>query len=77
MHFLNEIAKHAFGDGKICNDTIFEGTDSGDIYVFKHGKTKSEPTKIEMDQPIKGPLTVINGCLYVNTGTTLFAISEK
>lgn len=59
-------------DGK-----IFIGTDSGDIYVFSFGKTKADPTKIEMEQPIKGPLMATNGCLYVNTGTTLFAIQGK
>ncbi|MSR30193.1 MAG: hypothetical protein EXR99_01685 [Gemmataceae bacterium] len=59
-------------DGK-----VFIGTDSGDIYIFKHGRKKAEPDKVEMEQPIKGPLVAANGALYINTGTALIAIAGK
>jgi hypothetical protein len=31
MHFLNKVLKHFFCDLKICNDTIFQRTDGGNI----------------------------------------------
>ncbi|MBJ7302951.1 MAG: PQQ-binding-like beta-propeller repeat protein [Gemmataceae bacterium] len=76
-HWDHDLRDGTWASPYYVDGKVFIGTDSGDLYVFKHGKTKAEPTKIEMDQPIKGPVTVINGCLYVNTGTTLFAISGK
>lgn len=57
-------------DGK-----VFIGTDSGDLYVFKAGKTLAEPKKIPLGLPIKVPPVACNGVLYVNNSANLFAIA--
>ncbi len=60
-----------YADGK-----IYMGTD-GDLRIFTHGKALKEPKKVAMEQPTKvGPIAV-NGVLYVNTGTHLYAIAPK
>jgi outer membrane protein assembly factor BamB len=59
-------------DGK-----VFLGTDGHALYVFKHGRTKPEPKKIDVGQPIKVPPIAAGGVLYVNSGSYLYAISAK
>jgi outer membrane protein assembly factor BamB len=56
---------------------VFLGTDGGDLYVFKAGKEKNEPTKINMEQALKVPPVAAGGVLYLTNGTTLFAIAAK
>ncbi len=56
-------------DGK-----VFIGTDSGDLYVFRHGRALAPPKKIPIGAPAKVPGVAVNGVLYVNSGNTLYAI---
>jgi outer membrane protein assembly factor BamB len=58
-------------DGK-----VYMGTD-GDLYVFQAGKEKPEKpqAQIDMGQGLKVPPVAVNGVLYVNTGTHLYAIA--
>ncbi len=56
-------------DGK-----IFMGTDQ-DLYLFEAGRKMVLLKKIDMGQAIKVPVVVANGVLYVNNGSTLFAIA--
>ncbi|MFM7149433.1 MAG: PQQ-binding-like beta-propeller repeat protein, partial [Gemmataceae bacterium] len=58
-------------DGK-----VMIGTDSGDVYIFKAGRTSGAVKKISFGSPIKVPPVVANGLLYVNTGSNLYAISQ-
>jgi outer membrane protein assembly factor BamB len=58
-------------DGK-----VYMGTD-GDLRIFTHGKALKEPKKVAMEQPTKVPPVAVNGVLYVNTGTHLYAIAPK
>jgi outer membrane protein assembly factor BamB len=58
-------------DGK-----VFVGTDAGDLYIFKAGRTFSEPKKISIGQPVKVPPVASGGVLYVNSGTNLYAIAR-
>jgi outer membrane protein assembly factor BamB len=58
-------------DGK-----VFLGT-AGDLHVFQAGKVLKELPKIDMETEIKVPPVAVNGVLYVNTGSKLFAIAPK
>jgi outer membrane protein assembly factor BamB len=59
-------------DGK-----VYIGTDSGDGYVFRAGSKLQPPRKVAMDKPIKVPPVAVNGVLYVNNDTNLYAIAPK
>ncbi len=71
QHDLNESTwcSPYYVDGK-----VFVGTDSGELYIFKAGRKKTEPKKITVGQPIKVPPVAANGVLYLNTQSYLFAI---
>jgi outer membrane protein assembly factor BamB len=56
-------------DGK-----VFMGTDSGKLYIFKHGKALVAPKALEIGPPVKVAPVVVNGVLYLNAGNTLYAI---
>jgi outer membrane protein assembly factor BamB len=59
-------------DGK-----IYLGTDDGEIHVFAVGKEKKLLASNGMDKPVKGPIVVAGGVVYVMTDSTLYAISGK
>jgi outer membrane protein assembly factor BamB len=59
-------------DGK-----VFLGTGNGYLCVFAHGKQLKEPTKIDLDDDLKLPPVAVNGVLYINTGSTLYAIAPR
>jgi outer membrane protein assembly factor BamB len=58
-------------DGK-----VYMGTDS-DLHIFAAGKELKEPKKIAISTGMKVPPVAVNGVLYVNTGTHLYAIAAK
>src|SRR5262249_40206477 len=57
-------------DGK-----VFLGTESGNLFVFKHGKEKKKLPDIDMMKTLQLPVVAVNDVLYVNTGAQLFAIA--
>lgn len=61
-----------YADGK-----IYLGTDDGDIQVFAAGKEKKQLATNAMERPIKGPIVVAGGVIYVMTDSTLYAIGGK
>jgi outer membrane protein assembly factor BamB len=61
-----------YADGK-----VFLGTSNGDLCVFPHGKQLKEPTKIDLENDLKLPPVAVNGVLYINTGSTLYAIAPR
>jgi outer membrane protein assembly factor BamB len=57
---------------------VFLGCESGDLFVFRHGKQLKPPKKIDLGNPLKlPPCVAVNGVLYVNNGTHLYAIAAK
>jgi outer membrane protein assembly factor BamB len=56
---------------------VYMGTDSGNLFVFPHGKELKKPEKIDVEQPLKVPPVAVNGVLYVNNGAMLYAIAAK
>jgi outer membrane protein assembly factor BamB len=59
-------------DGK-----IYMGTDSGNLLLFAAGKELKQPEKLDMEQGLKVPPIAVNGVLYVNNGSRLYAIAAK
>ena len=55
----------------------YMGTDDGTMYVFRHGKDKKKPAKIDVNEALLGPPVAVNGVLYVSNGYNLFAIAPK
>ena len=50
---------------------------NGEVQICAHGKEKKLLGKVDMGTPVKGPVVVANGVLYVMTGKQLFAIEQK
>jgi len=59
-------------DGK-----VYIGTDSGEVYVFQHGKDKKLLAKNDMEAPVLSTPIAVNGVLYVMTNSRLYAIAYK
>jgi outer membrane protein assembly factor BamB len=86
MHVLDaktgkKCAEHDFEESTWCSPyyvdgKVFVGTDSGDLNIFRAGKKPTFIRKISMGTtPLKVPVVVTKGVLYVNTGSFLYAIS--
>jgi outer membrane protein assembly factor BamB len=56
---------------------VYVGTEGGDLYVFTPGKELKEPKKITMEGALKLPPVAVDGLLYINTGTRLYAVAGK
>jgi outer membrane protein assembly factor BamB len=56
-------------DGK-----VYLGTDDGDVQVFAAGREKKPLATNGMERPVKGPIVVAGGVVYVMTDSTLYAI---
>jgi outer membrane protein assembly factor BamB len=61
-----------YADGK-----VFVGTNAGELLIYKAGRKLTAPKKITIGQPVKVPPVAVDGVLYVNGGTNLYAISAK
>jgi hypothetical protein len=58
-------------DGK-----VYLGNDAGDLYVFTAARMGAPPRRIHTGAPVKVPTVAANGVLYVNTGSTLYAVKK-
>ena len=73
--------EHDFTEDTWCSPyhvdgRIYLGTNAGDLYIFKAGKTYGPPKKVTIGQPVKVPVVAANGVLYINAGSTLYAIKK-
>ena len=59
-------------DGKVVL-----GLDVGDLLVFEHGKELKEPKRVAVGPPIKTPVRVVDGVMYLMTSSYLYAIEKK
>ncbi|OAI41862.1 hypothetical protein AYO40_02115 [Planctomycetaceae bacterium SCGC AG-212-D15] len=61
-----------YADGK-----VYLGTDDAEVHAFAAGKEKKLLATNDMERPVKGPVVVAGGVLYVMTDSVLYAISGK
>ena len=68
-------------DGTYELHQIVPENDSDDVKIFVVSTTTPKEKKllgkVDMGTPVKGPVVVANGVLYVMTGKQLFAIEQK
>ena len=76
-HWEHDLKDGTWNSPFVVDGRVLMGTDSGDLFVFQHGKEKKELTKIEMEQGLKAPPCVAGNVLYIHNGTTLFAIGAR
>ncbi len=65
-------ASPCYVDGK-----VYMGVDNGDLLVFAAGKEDKLLNTIDLMQSLKVAPVAANGVLYVNNGTTLYAIAPR
>jgi outer membrane protein assembly factor BamB len=61
-----------WADGK-----VYLGTDSGEVFVFAHGKQKKLLSTNDMKTPVRATPVAVGNVLYVMTENKLFAVSGK
>jgi outer membrane protein assembly factor BamB len=74
-----EIWKHdvlsaVWGSPMVADGKVYIGDEDGDIVVLAHGREKKVLAEINMGGPVYGTVTPVNGTLFVNTQSRLYAI---
>jgi outer membrane protein assembly factor BamB len=59
-----------------ADGAIYIGNEDGDVWIFAHGKTKSDPKRMVMESNIYSSLVFANHTLYVPTQDKLYAIQR-
>ncbi|HLW63673.1 MAG TPA: PQQ-binding-like beta-propeller repeat protein [Gemmataceae bacterium] len=77
LYWRHDLKSTIWGSTYWVDGKIYLATESGDVYVFAHGKEKKLINKVEMEEPIRSTPVVSNGVLYVMSELNLYAIQEK
>jgi outer membrane protein assembly factor BamB len=76
-YWVHDLKAAVWGSPYWVDGKVYMTTEDGDVWIFKHGRVKAEPRKIEMEQPIRSTPTVVEGVLYLMTESNLYAIASK
>jgi outer membrane protein assembly factor BamB len=74
-YWENDFQESTWCSPYVVDGKVFVGTDAGELYVFKHGKTKNKLKQITIGGTIKVPPVACNGVLFVNSSSNLYAIA--
>jgi len=77
LYWRHDLKGAIWGSTYWVDGLIYLCLEDGDLHVFKHGKVKQEPTKIEIGEPVRTTPVMANGVLYVMSESNLFAIRSK
>jgi outer membrane protein assembly factor BamB len=75
-HWMYDLEEGSWCSPYYVDGKVFFGTEAGELYVFKAGKTVNKPKQITIGPPVHVPPVACNGVLYVNSGTHLYAIGK-
>ena len=73
----HDLKSETWASPYLVDGKVYMGTVDGDMWVFKHGRQKPEPTKVDMGKPVKCTPVVADGVLYVLCESHLYAIAAK
>lgn len=73
-YWAHDLKDVVYGSPYWVDGKIYLGTESGDVCIFAHGKTKRLVATIEMDDMMQSSPTAANGVLFVMTKSKLYAI---
>jgi outer membrane protein assembly factor BamB len=76
-YWQHDLGGGAWGSPYYVDGKVYMGVDNADLFVFAAGKEDKQLSKIEMLQGLKVPPVAANGVLYINNGSTLYAIAPK
>jgi outer membrane protein assembly factor BamB len=76
-YWVHDVKSSCWTSALWVDGKVYLPTEDGDVWIFKHGKEKAEPKKIEMERPIRAAPVFANGVLYIATESRLYAIQEK
>jgi outer membrane protein assembly factor BamB len=76
-YWWHDMRSAVYGSPLWADGKVYIGTEDGDVWIFRHGKAKQEPRRIDAEEPIRSSLVFANGVLYVMTERTLYAIRER
>jgi outer membrane protein assembly factor BamB len=77
MFWVHDFKSGSWNSAYYVDGKVLVGNESGDLLIFTHGKEFKEPTKIDLLSSLKVPPVALGGVLYVNNGSTLFAIAPQ
>jgi outer membrane protein assembly factor BamB len=70
-------ATTVWGSAFWADNKVYLPTEDGDVWIFAHGKEKRLIRRIEMEKPIRGQPVAVNGTLYLQTESVLYAIRQR
>jgi outer membrane protein assembly factor BamB len=76
-HWEYDLGSSVWGSPYYADGKVYIGNDAAEMRVFRHGKERKDPTKVNMQEGIKVPPVAANGVLYVSNGYYLYAIAGK
>jgi outer membrane protein assembly factor BamB len=76
-YWQHDMKAEEWGSPYWVDGKVYIGTSDGDVYIYKHGKQRQEPKKIEAGGPVRSTVAAHNGVLYVMTESHLYAIAPK
>jgi outer membrane protein assembly factor BamB len=75
----HDLSSNIWASPYYVDGRVYLGTEGREVFVMAAGKEKKELAKIRMgdSEEILVPLLAVHGVLYVNAGSTLYAIEAK
>jgi outer membrane protein assembly factor BamB len=72
----HDLKSEIWGSPYYVDGKVMIGTSDGDVWVFKPGREKAEPKKVDMGKAVKTTPVAAGGVLYVMTEAHLYAIGK-
>lgn len=75
-YWEHDVKTAIWGSAYYVDGKVFVGTDDGEVIVFAASKEKKVLAKNSLDECIQATPLAVNGVLYINTRSKLYAIAE-